>query len=74
MSSKDKTREKLMESMRMTKADTATKTEEADKKPATMPEAAKPEEKTPAKKKKETKKPTPKSKDVSFPSNRIWPD
>jgi len=74
MSSKDKTREKLMESMRMTKADTATKTEEADKKPATMPEAVKPEEKAPAKNKKETKKTAPKSKDISFPSQRIWPD
>jgi len=60
--------------VRMTKADTSTKTEEADKKPAAAPEAVKPEEKIPAKKKKETKKTTPKSKDVSFPSNRIWPD
>jgi len=74
MSSKDKTREKLMESMRMTKADTVNKTEEADNSPAPNSEAVKPEVKKPATKKKETKKPAPKSKGTSLPSQRVWPD
>jgi len=74
MSSEDKTREKLMESMRMTKADTANKTEQADKSSVTKPEAAKPEVKKAPVKKKETKKPAPKSKGTGFPSQRVWPD
>jgi len=73
MSSKEKTRNKLMESMRMTK-DPANKTEEADKnKVASKPEAAKPEKK-PAAKKPEAKKAPAKSKVTPFPSKRVWPD
>jgi len=75
MSTKDKTRNKLMESMRMTKADPANKTEEADKKVASKPEAAKPEPKKPAPKKQETKKAAPKPEKVTYlPSKRVWPD
>jgi len=74
MSSTDKTREKLMESMRMTKSEPANKVEVADTNVASKTEAAKPEVKKPATKKKETKKTAAKSKDISFPSQRIWPD
>jgi len=73
MSSKDKTRNKLMESMRMTK-DPAIKTEEAEKKVASKPEVAKPEAKKVAAKKQEPKKAPEKSKVTHFPSNRVWPD
>jgi len=74
MSSTDKTREKLMESMRMTKSEPANKVEAADKNVASKPEAAKPEVTKPATKKKETKKAAPKSKSTSLPSKRVWPD
>lgn len=74
MSNKDKTRNKLMESMRMTKSDPANKTEEAEKQVASKTEAAKPEVKKEAPKKKETKKPATKSKVTPLPSKRVWPD
>ena len=73
MSTNDKTRSKLMESMRMTKSDPGKKPEETaantSAKPAEQPAAKKPVEK----KKPAAKKPVKKT-DKILPSKRVWPD
>ncbi len=71
MSSNDKTRQKLMESMRMTKADSSTKTEATEVKPQTKAapkKAAKPAKKPAAK---QASKP---ATDGYQSSQRVWPD
>ena len=74
MSDNDKTRNKLMESMRMTKSDPGKKPEatatKAPAKPAESPAAKKPEEK----KKPAAKKPAAKKVETIQSSNRVWPD
>jgi len=77
MSDNDKTRNKLMESMRMTKSDPGKKPEAAASKAPAKP--AKPAESPAAKKTVEKKKPTakkPAAKKVETiqSSNRVWPD
>ena len=76
MSSNDKAREKLMESMRMTKAGSGNKIEEADTKQDITPQNDKPlkkEEKNAATKKavKDTQK---SSADLYQSARRVWPD
>lgn len=76
MSSKDKTRQKLMDSMRKTKAGSTKKDQEVDKKTKTKPQDNKPV-------KNKTKKPT-KAKmstdtqklsiDPYQTTRRVWPD
>ena len=81
MSTNDKTRSKLMESMRMTKSDPGKKPEEAvtnaSAKPTEKP-VEKPVEKPAAKKTVEKKKPAAKKavqkSDKIQPSQRVWPD
>jgi len=74
MSDNDKTRNKLMESMRMTKSDPGKKPEatatEAAAKPAESPAAKKIVEK----KKPAVKKPAAKKVKTIESSNRVWPD
>jgi len=72
MSTNDKTRNKLMESMRMTKSDPGKKPEET-----AVKESAKPTEKPTAKKAVEKKKPAKKvskTTDAFQSSQRVWPD
>ena len=76
MATNDKAKEKLLASMRMTKAGADASTDKPEEKASPVTQEAKP-----AKKKKETapaKKATKESKSVSTsyitPSRRIWPD
>lgn len=74
MSNKDKTREKLMESMRMTKSD-AGKAEDTGATESSKPKAEKPVAKKAAKK--AEKKPAAKSAvnaDAYQSAQRVWPD
>lgn len=75
MSGNDKTREKLMESMRMTKADSAKKTEAVEPAQALKPQDDKPVQKT---KKTATKKTTKNTQNTNVDpyqrGRRIWPD
>ncbi len=80
MSSNDKTRNKLMESMRMTKADPGKKPEAAETNASTKPAAATTAKK-PAEKKKVAAKPakaanksTPNAADPFQSAQRVWPD
>jgi len=71
MSDNDKTRNKLMESMRMTKSDPGKKPEAtATKAPAESPAAKKAVEK----KKPAAKKPAAEKVKTIQSSNRVWPD
>ena len=75
MSNNDKTKQKLMESMRMTKEGSEKKTEEADTKQNITPKAETPakKEKKPAVTKKASKN-TQKSVDPFQSVSRVWPD
>jgi len=76
MSSKDKTRSKLMETMRMTKADPGKKVDAAEKKQTTAPQESKPiknKEKKTATKKASTP-PQKSSVDPFQATRRVWPD
>ena len=76
MSSNDKTRNKLMETMRMTKADPGKKAESGDTKQAIAPQDDKPikkkEKKTAAKK--ASKGSQKSSVDPYQTTRRVWPD
>lgn len=77
MSSNDKTREKLMESMRMTKSDSGKKAEAVEAKSADKPKEAKPAAKKvakPAAAKKAVKSTTASGDAYQSAQQRVWPD
>lgn len=76
MSNNEKTKNKLMETMRMTKADPGKKADSIESKPAKAPQANKPaaKEKKATAKQKTVKASQKVSTDAFQSARRIWPD